>query len=178
MRVLALDLGCKTGWCLGTSVKNFALGTKVWSKPSQVTAWRKTRQDRRCDPRLVLFYEWLKSEQRLGCIDKVIFEDVEFCKTRMQCQLWASWRTAIWLAFPEPSIECVPVGALKKYATGNGGAGKNGMASWLAAANPSRFTIDKTPKKGHIIKDRGQPLTDDAVDAYWLFQWAHKHIIL
>ena len=176
MRILALDLGVKTGWCVGSSSESFNLGTEIWSKPKEVTAWRKTRQDRRGDPRMTRFGYWLLTHH--GNVDKVIFEDVEFCKTRMQCQLWASWRTVIWMTFPEPSIECVPVGALKKFATGNGGAGKNGMAAALAASNPKRFTVDKTPKKGHIIKDRGEPLTDDAVDAYWLFQWAQKHIIL
>jgi hypothetical protein len=176
MKVLALDLGVKTGWCCGISSKTFDLGTKVWSKPKEVTAWRKSRQDRRCDVRMIRFKWWLTSF--VGNIDKVIFEDVEFCKTRMQCQLWASWRTVIWTSFPEHIIECIPVGALKKFATGNGGAGKDGMTEALRRTNPKRFTIDKTPKKGHLIKDAGQPLTDDAVDAFWLFQWAQTHIKL
>jgi hypothetical protein len=114
----------------------------------------------------------------VGDVDKVIFEDVEFCETRMQCQLWASWRTVIWMTFPEPLIECIPVGTLKKFATGDGGAGKGGMVEAMRRTDPKRFSLDNSPKKGHVIRDRGKPLTDDAVDAFWLFQWAQKHIKL
>lgn len=175
-RILALDLGTKTGWALTSPSGEVYAGTKVLARPSEITRWRRLRLDRRCDPRVVLLHSWLCSIRSYA--DIVVFEDVEFQSYRMQCQLWSSFRTAVWLAFAPEQVDCVSVQTLKKFA-GRGGADKNMMARQLHREDPGRFAIDKTLPKGTYIKDlRGHKyggdtyLTDDAVDAIWIHKWA------
>jgi hypothetical protein len=86
----------------------------------------------------------------------VVFEDVQFSSYTSQTQLWASYRTAVWLAFGKTSlIECVDVKTLKKFAC-NGNATKEMMAY---AAKKRLGPLDPN-------------LDDNAIDALWIFTWA------
>jgi Holliday junction resolvasome RuvABC endonuclease subunit len=158
MKILALDLGTKTGIAtnLGGEVSAY---TKTWATGAEVTAWGKQRQTRRRDPRVVRFYEFLCSLERP---DVVVFEDVEFSSYCKQTQMWSSLRTAVWLAFAtQVTIECVPVTTLKKFATGSGNADKKGMEKHLFLQYP---------------KWKNAKLDDNAIDALWIFYWAAHNL--
>jgi hypothetical protein len=158
LKILALDLGTKTGVAFGE--RTVDITTRAWAKPSEISKARKLRMDRRQDPRLVTFFDYLKRWNSVG-VDAVVFEDVQFSSSTMQTQLWASWRTAVWLAFPPPTIiECVPTGTLKKFA-GRGNLDKDGMSRALKTQHP----------------DLWRPEYDDnAIDAVWIWLWA-KHTL-
>lgn len=105
------------------------------------------------------FFEYVRSFE--SKVDLVVFEDVQFQSSTMQTQLWASWRTAVWLAFPKTLIDCVPVGTLKKFATSNGGATKEQMSAALKRQHPGRWNAN---------------LDDNTIDAIWLWLWAQKNL--
>lgn len=155
MNILGLDLGCKTGFAYNRG-DDFEAGVWKWKLGSgQKTA----RMDRRCDPRVLEFFEILLKFR--GKTDVVVFEDVEFAEYRLQVQLWSSYRAAVWLAFgrePNTIVECVPVTTLKRFATGHGGATKEMMET-------AAF------KRLGISSQSGW--TDDTFDAIWLHAWAN-----
>jgi hypothetical protein len=156
MHILALDLGTHTGFARTIPGSELIeAGTWHLASKSEVTAWGKQRLTRRDDPRIHRLAE------KLGCEpvpDVVIFEDVEFQTYTLQCQLWASLRTVVWLSFGEHSfMECVPVTTLKKFATGNGWADKAGMLAAIRKRFPAYDTAG---------------LDDNAIDAIWLHHWA------
>lgn len=182
--ILALDLGTHTGWCTIEKDDEEWLwtGTFNLATPAEVTQWKRENLDRRCDRRVVRLHHWLSYHEPRTKL--VVFEDVEFCQTTLQCQLWSALRAAVWCAFPESKIECVPVHVIKKFATGNPKAQKEDMAAALARREPKRFKLDKPLKKKHLLYDqtaatwgRGdEMMTDNAIDAYWIAQWAKENI--
>ena len=163
-KILALDLGTKTGYCYGDSISTLKVGTWKLATAKEVTQWGKERLTRRCDPRCARLWHEL---DRLPKPDIVVFEDVEFASYTKQVQLWASLRAAVWLSYGGFSgcgysgvlLECVPVGTLKKFATGAGNANKNGMER---AA--TRLGLEVSG------------LDDNAVDALHLWRWAERNL--
>lgn len=183
MKIFTLDLGNHTGWATLDTVENeLWTGTFDLSTADEVTLWKKKNDDRRCDPRIPRLFSWLPIYGNLA--DVVVFEDVEFCKTVLQCQLWSALRSTVWCAFRSEKIECVPVGVLKKFATGNGNAEKIDMAEALRKSDPFRFKLDNKLRKKHLLYDsvaatwgRGDAfMTDNAIDAAWIAKWAAAHI--
>lgn len=166
MKILALDLGTKTGYAhnLGGEI---AAGTWTLATAKEVSEWGKNRMRRRCDPRI------LRLASALSCmvdLDKtayyrrpeiVVFEDVQFSSTDYQAKLWASLRAAVWLTCGKKDLilECVPTGVLKRFATGHGGATKEMMRA-AVRAQPSKFS----------------GMDDNAVDAYWILKWAETYL--
>lgn len=155
MNILALDLGSTTGYAVG--IDSPCCDSIEWASKGELKRASHARMDRRCDLRVTRFFEWLKLQTE---IDLVVFEDVEFIKYRMQAQLWASYRTAVWLAFPSQKIECVSLKTLKKFA-GHGGADKDMMRSFLVRKHPELFDMS---------------LDDNAIDAAWLWLWAKQNL--
>lgn len=159
MRILALDLGTKTGvaW-------NFGLwpgaATEILATAAEVKQWGKTRMTRRCDPRIERLYRFVLATTTTA--ELVVFEDVEFSTYTKQTQLWASFRTAVWLASLTRGfvLECVPATTLKKFATGSGSADK-------AAMKRALFTQFPQTRPG---------LDDNAIDAMWILKWAEKNL--
>jgi hypothetical protein len=183
VKILGLDIATHTGWADMDTIKHTVwTGTYGLASDKEVRQWRQMNLDRRCDPRIPRLFDWLK--RCYSEVDIVIFEDVEFCHTSLQCQLWSALRSAIWCAFPAEKIECVPVGLLKKFATGNSKAQKEDMAAALMKKFPDRFGVDNKLPKGHLLYDhvaaaweRGDfVMTSDAVDAFWLAQWAKENV--
>ena len=164
MRTLALDLGSKTGWCLDVGGKLYA-GTKRLVPVKTLKASKSTRHDRRCDPRIPALYDFVTDTVENHNIQNVVFEDVLFASTRMQVQLWASLRAAVWLAATHQKclVECLNTTALKKFATGGGNASKERMKSVLERED---FSVDLCGAD------------DNMIDAVWLWKWANKHIKL
>jgi hypothetical protein len=173
MRILGLDLGTHTGWCY-VDPKQTSLGTWTLSTDAEVKEWGKQRLTRRGDPRMFRLSQHLHTFR--DRVDIVVFEDVEFQTFRKQTQLWSSFRTVVWMAFGQGVyMDCVPVHTLKKFATGSGSADKNYMMNAACAAFPQRFAWDSTAKNVQDLIS-GRTLDDNALDAFWLAQWANKHL--
>lgn len=158
MDVLGIDLGTNTGYCYNHGGQ-ITCGTWTLATSKEVSAWGKTRQRRTGDPRIDRLCDKIDN---LGYFDIVAFEDVQFGSSTYQTQLWASLRASVWLcARAGVAIECVPVGTLKKFATGHGGATKEAMLKAMKRDNPEFFTPNF-------------PLDDNAIDAYFVWKWATK----
>lgn len=153
MRILALDLGTKTGWAFFDGEK-VTSGTWQLMTPKEVTAMRKAKLDRSRDPRTWRLRENIK---KMLPADLIIFEDVQFSKTQLQAQMWGSLRGIVWLFQNGMEIQAVPVGTLKKFATGKGNAQKEDLKRALTG----------TIEAGILSK-----MDDNEVDAYWLLQMA------
>lgn len=161
MNILALDYGTKTGYCLGDINEDFYQYAGTWTLASkkEITAWGKQRLNRRCDPRISRLADAIKGTKQL---DYVVFEDVEFASSTYQVQLWSSLRAAGWLSGGiGTKFECVPVGTLKKFATGSGSANKEQMRKSLVAT-------------ARLEPISALTLDDNAVDAIWIWLWAKQ----
>jgi hypothetical protein len=178
MNILALDLGTTTGWATLYGDEKLQMGSHQLATPAEIKQWRKTRQDRKCDPRPLRLYDFLWSRIKP---DVIVFEDVNFSTFTLQTQMWSSLRTAVWFAartawtHPEPVVDCVGVSALKRFATGHGGATKTMMCSALCRKFPDRFKMHgKESVSEQVPNSYAFTQGDDAVDAAWLALWA-KH---
>jgi Holliday junction resolvasome RuvABC endonuclease subunit len=160
LKILALDLGTKTG--VARNYGPLPCET-TWNlaTAAEVTAWGKQRLTRRCDPRVRRLYQLL-IDFKYREPDLIVFEDVEFSTYTKQTQLWASFRTVVWLAARvlDAEIECVPVTTLKKFATGSGAADKAAM---------KRVMFTQFPVTSRV-------LDDNAIDALWVLKWAEKNL--
>lgn len=170
--VVAYDLGTSTGYAIRCDGVLASAGTLVLATAKDLRAARKLDEGlRKADPRVVALYA--AAREQLGSIERAIetaptgtpipdlhvaWEDVQFSTSTAQTQLWASFRTVLWLALEKHTAwlrHPVPVGTLKKYATGSGNADKDRMAAALRARLPA---------------EAGWPggLDDNAIDAIWL----------
>lgn len=173
MNLLALDLGTKTGYAATNGPTSFACGTWILAKKEEITAARKLRMDRRCDPRFLTLLWKLKLLHSAIPLDYILFEDVQFSSTTMQTQLWTAFRSAVWCMTEFGiQVDCVPVGTLKKFATGNGGATKEMMARRLVQT-AMRFRMEKNEV---IDTSTGEVIDDNAVDAIYLYRWGLEHL--
>lgn len=163
MTILAIDFGTSTGFALGYDGTTYC-GTWVLSKPKEITYARKLRLHRRLDPRIPALWERIRRIHRETPLEYLVWEDVEFCSTSYQCQLWASFRTVAWIFASQNNIQadCLAVGKLKLWATGSGAADKPAMAAAALRRWPELV--------------RGKNLGDDAIDALCLLQWARETI--
>ena len=160
MNVLGLDLGTQTGACWNSSEKLFVESWQL-ATLKELKLAKKERFDRRKDPRILALYRRLLYVRDNYKPDVVAFEDVQFASYTQQVQLWSSLRAMVWFVFREHFIDCVPVGTLKKFATGKGDADKNAMIRFAKASvgtfnNPSTINFPD----------------DNAADAYWIWKWA------
>jgi Holliday junction resolvasome RuvABC endonuclease subunit len=157
MSILALDLGTKTGWAhLAWGV--VYSGTQSLATEKELREMRKLDLDRCCDIRIKRLYEFIQS---FDFVDHIYFEDVEFQSSRAQTQLWASLRAMVILQHPQRIVRAVPVGTLKKFATGKGNAKKEQMAAAL-------------PNCGLALEEKVRD--DNEVDALHLLNFAIKEL--
>lgn len=164
MNILALDLGRLTGWAYDFD-SSIQFGTWELAKESELRSARKLRLDRRLDPRIVSFLAHLNESARpyLSSCSWLVFEDVRFAESTAQCQLWASFRGALW-AFADRydiRVDCLETGKLKMFTTGRGDATKEAMEAYARRRWPDCF--------------RNNPFLrpdDNAVDALCLLKWA------
>jgi hypothetical protein len=150
LKILALDLGTKTGWAL---LKNGAVSSGTWllANEKELRSQKKANLDRCCDMRPSQLQARVI---QVGDVDWIYFEDVQFLSSQLQAQLWASLRCIVTLFYPKIKLRAVPVGTLKKFATGKGNADKAAMM----AAIPG-FTGD-----------------DNEADAIHLLHFARKEL--
>lgn len=126
MKTLTLDLGTDTGWALMEGPGNLQSGFLCLATDDELERQRREGRDRTLDIRFARFHHFV-TQHALSGVGRIVFEDVGFVSTRMQTQLWASLRSAIWmvaLTHPELNLFAVPVATLKQFAAGNCHAGK------------------------------------------------------
>ncbi len=135
----------------------------------ELEAQRRQGKERTLDIRFERFFKLLLKFIRPGV--GIVIEDVGFSTSRMQSQLWGSWRSALWaVAVLRPGVRmfCVPVGTLKEFATGDSSAQKLAMAQALAKHRPQDYKL----VQGEIEKVDGTIADDNEVDAIWLALYA------
>lgn len=176
MRVLALDFGTNTGYAHGAAGELSDCGTWLLAAPKQITQQAKLRFDRKLDRRIPTLYEHVSALHRTQQFGFVCFEDVQFSSTTKQTQLWSSFRAVVWLwaALNNVLIDCCPVGTLKLFATGHGGATKEMMAKHLLRGNPKFFLAAGCPHVQYHSVVGPKILDDNAVDAVHLFNWSQS----
>lgn len=119
--ILALDLATKTGWAIrhGDSRVSYGHFTCV------------ANYMRGAGSRWTAFRGELHQLKQVagGTIDLCVYERIDFCKTTVAAQLYGGWRAVLQMWCDHHDIECVgvPVGTIKKHATGNGRALKGMM---------------------------------------------------
>ena len=170
MNILALDLGTSTG-AAGS------WGSETWLLANKANLDRATRLrlNRRLDIRAVALWMRLLKAHQTAPLDWIVFEDVQFAKSRLQVQLWSSFRGVVWgfAISHDIQVECLHTNGLKEYATGNGAADKPMMGRALVKKHPDVYTLENGLVKR---KSEGILLTDDEVDALHLYDWASSII--
>ena len=141
MDILALDLGTKTGWAMLKDGQRFS-GTDSFT-PGRYQGG---------GIRFLKFHEWLK--EHTTEVDLVVFEEVRRHLGTDAAHVYGGF-LAVLTSFCEQHkipYEGVPVGTIKKHATGKGNANKDLM---MAAA-----------------KERGwSPEDNNEADALWLLDY-------
>ena len=138
MRILSLDLGTKTGYAMWDSyaggLETPASGTWTLATAKEIRQQAQAGKNRTRDIR---FWALRHNIEAMFPLDQVWFEDVEFSTYTYQTQLWAGFRTVVSLLPLGMDIHAVPVGTLKKFATGRGNADKAAMAQALFQKHPT-----------------------------------------
>lgn len=172
MNTLTLDISTHTGWAItGTSLQES--GTYHLATEAELIAQRKAGKERTLDLRFSRLYRFIIKQVVEKSIQRIVFEDVQFSSTQMQGQLWASLRTAIWAVAEAYPVEIfsVPVGTLKKFATGKGTAQKEDMANALKLVWPGT-SVQMQGDLVYLTKPDGTTADDNEVDAIWLAKYS------
>lgn len=144
--ILALDLGTKTG---------VAVYTKHNKSIKSNTQCFKTTRFESSDRRFIKFKTYINSLRQLYEIEEVYFEEVRRHRGVDAAHMYGGWKATLtaWCLENDISYQGVPVGTIKKHATGNGRASKEEM-------------IEAMVKRGHSVKD------DNEADALALLYYA------
>jgi Holliday junction resolvasome RuvABC endonuclease subunit len=146
MSILALDLGTRTGWSLSDDNKMITSGVVQF------------RQDRwqGGGMRFLRFRAWLDEIYRLsGGFDQLYYEQVRRHAGTDASHLYGGWLAIleVWCEQNSVAYQGVPVGTIKKHATGKGNAPKQAM-------------IDAARARGF------SPADDNEADAIAILLWA------
>ncbi len=144
--VLALDLGTATGWALRTRDDRITSGT-ITFKSSRFEGG---------GMRYLRFHGWLREMLDLaGPIDRIVFEEVRRHLSTDSSHVYGGLLATLtsWAELNSIPYEGVPVGTIKRFATGKGNADK---AAVIAAMQARGF----------------HPADDNEADALALLLWA------
>ncbi len=144
--VLALDLGTATGWALRTRDDHITSGT---------LAFRNDRWEGG-GMRFLRFRQWLTETKHLASgLDRVVYEQVRRHLGTDSAHAYGGWLAILtaWCEHHAIPYEGVPVGTIKRFATGRGNADK---AAMVAAMQARGF----------------HPADDNEADALALLLWA------
>jgi len=124
MKILAFDLATRTGWCCMVDGVVYESGVQDFAK-------------KRGESNGLLFMRarrWLRDLADLMKPDMLAYEQAHF-RGGAATEICVGLQTRVQELGADLGIETAPVstGALKKFATGNGAAGKSEMMSWAAA---------------------------------------------
>jgi len=144
--ILALDLGTQTGWALSSQVRHITSGSENF-KPQRFEGG---------GMRYLRFKRWLTEiKQTVDTLDCVYFEEVRRHVGVDAAHAYGGFLATLtaWCEHHQIPYQGVPVGTIKKHATGKGNAGK---AEMIAAAKALGFA----------------PVDDNHADALALLDWA------
>ena len=144
--LLALDLGTTTGWALRTPDRRIVSGTQSF-KPQRFEGG---------GMRFLRFVRWLDELQALsGGLQHLAFEEVRRHASTDAAHAYGGFlgQLSAWCEQRQIPYQGVPVGTIKKHATGKGNAGK---AEMIVAAKARGF----------------DPVDDNHADALALLDWA------
>ena len=144
--ILALDLGTTTGWALRGSDGHITSGSESF-RPQRFEGG---------GMRFLRFKRWL-TEIKQSCdgIDCLYFEEVRRHVGVDAAHAYGGFLATLtaWCEHHEIPYQGVPVGTIKKHATGKGNAGKADVIAAIRA-------------RGHV------PIDDNEADALALLHWA------
>lgn len=144
--VLALDLGTRTGWALRSAEGLITSGTEHF-RPQRFEGG---------GMRYLRFKRWLTEiKAAAGDIDEVYFEEVRRHLATDAAHAYGGFLAVLtsWCEHHGIAYQGVPVGTIKKYATGKGNADKAAMIE--------------------AMRSRGfAPVDDNEADALALLHWA------
>ncbi len=146
--MLALDLGQQTGWALAYPRGPITSGTELF---------KASRFEGGGMP-LLRFVRWLSElHDHAGPLTAVVFEEVRAHRGTAAAHTYGAFlgQLTAWCELNRVPYHGVPVGTIKKHATGRGNAGK---AEVIAAMRAQGF----------------HPADDNEADALALLQWALK----
>lgn len=147
--ILALDLGTNTGWALSSRDGAITSGTEQF----------KLQRFEGGGMRYLRFKHWLtEMKQRADGIDAVFMEEVRRHAGVDAAHAYGGFLATLtaWCEHHNIPYQGVPVGTIKKHATGKGNASKEQM-------------ITAVRKLGHA------PVDDNEADALALLYWALEH---
>lgn len=172
--ILALDLGCKTGFALETEQTGLVSGTWRLDKWCPVCPFDFPKRD------LLMIREWRLFWLVRSIVGAAIFaggvvayENVQFGVSLLQTQAWAGYRSAMLTACHMSGVSHfipVPVGTLKKFAAGHGAATKEMLATAFVRSNPGT-SLDP---RGNVVRPDGRIADDNQIDARWLLTYARE----
>ena len=146
LTILALDLGTTTGWAVRTRTSGITSGTQSF-QPQRFEGG---------GMRFLRFKRWLSDiKQSVDGIDLVHFEEVRRHAGVDAAHAYGGFMAHLtaWCEHHNIPYQGVPVGTIKKHATGKGNAGKDDM---IAA----------------MVKRGFAPTVDNEADALALLHWA------
>ena len=144
--ILALDLGSHTGWALRSRDGTITSGT-VTFRPGRFEG---------AGMAFLRFRNWLDELADLAHgIDRVAFEEVRAHAGTIAAQVYGGFLAHLtaWCEHERVPYQGVPVGTIKRHATGKGNAGKDAVIAAMTA-------------KGH------HPADDNEADALAILHWA------
>jgi Holliday junction resolvasome RuvABC endonuclease subunit len=124
--ILALDLGTTTGWALRTSDSRITSGT-ITFKPSRFEGG---------GMRYLRFRRWLAEIADLaGGLGRIAFEEVRSHAGTDAAHIYGGFlgQLTAWCEERAIPYEGVPVGTIKRFATGKGNAGKEAVIAAMRA---------------------------------------------
>lgn len=146
--ILALDLGTKTGWSLSTSNDRIVSGTENF----------KASRFQSSDRRFFNFKKWLTEiKNKYDGVDVVYYEEVRKHIGVDAAHIYGGFKATltVWCEHHQIPYVGVPVGTIKKHATGKGNSNKQAM-------------IDSARSKGHFPED------DNEADAIAILYFAKE----
>ena len=148
--ILALDLGTTTGWALRTPDGAITSGTQSF-RPQRFEGG---------GMRFLRFKRWLTElKAHADGIDSLHFEEVRRHVSTDAAHVYGGFLATLtsWCEHHQIPYQGVPVGTIKKHATGKGNASKDEM-------------ITAMRRLGHV------PTDDNEADALALLHWASQSI--
>lgn len=147
--LLALDLGTKTGWALRTESGVIVSGTQNFT-PSRFEGG---------GMRYLKFQRWLDEMAARG-IDEIMFEEVRNHAGITAAHVYGGFLSHLqtWAEQRQTPFSALPVGTIKKHATGKGNASKQEMVAWA-----------KMGFRAQDVKD------DNQADALAILKWMIDH---
>ena len=147
--MLSLDLGTKTGWAARLSDRTVTSGIAEFKNDR----WQGGGM------RFLRFKQWLTEiKQMAGGLDVVFFEEVRHHAGVDAAHAYGGFLAHVtaWCEHHEIPYEAVPVGTIKRHATGKGNANKDAV---IAAVRNLGF----------------DPSDDNEADALAILDWAMAH---